>query len=83
MQQLPNECKHAPKWYGTQVDMAGKAWQKNANMHHGSLVISNTKCNKAILVSDLMKIRKTGAETDILLLYKQVQNYMQMISNMT
>ena len=42
-----------------------------------------TKCNKMLLVSDLVKIRKTGAETDINLLYKQVQNYMQMNSNMT
>ena len=55
----------------------------HANRHHGLLVISNTKCNKTLLVPDLVKIRKTGAETDIILLYKQVQNYMKMISNMT
>ena len=30
MKQLANECKHAPKWHGTQVDMAGKAWQKES-----------------------------------------------------
>ena len=28
MKQLSNECKHAPKWYGTQVYMTYKAWQK-------------------------------------------------------
>ena len=41
------------------------------------------KCNKTVMAKDLVKIRKLGAETDINLLYKQVQNYMQMISNMT
>ena len=67
-----------------EVDMAGKAWQKNyANRHHEQLIIVITICNKALLVSDLVKIRKTGAETDINLLYKQVQNYMQLISNKT
>ena len=30
MKQLTNEWKHAPKWYGTQVDMAGKAWEKES-----------------------------------------------------
>ena len=35
------------------------------------------------MAKDLVKIRKTGVETDIILLYKQVQNYIQMISNMT
>jgi len=42
-----------------------------------------TICNKAILVPDLVKNRNTRAETDIILLYKHVQSYMQMNSNMT
>ena len=33
--------------------------------------------------SRLSENQENRAETDILLLYKQVQNYMQMISNMT
>ena len=57
--------------------------RKHANRHHGLLAISNAKCNKTILVSDLVKIRKTGVETYIILLYKQVQNYLQMNSTMT
>ena len=33
--------------------------------------------------SRLTENQENRAETDIILLYKQVQNYMQMISNMT
>ena len=33
--------------------------------------------------SRLSENQENRAETDIILLYKQVQNYMQMISNMT
>jgi hypothetical protein len=41
------------------------------------------ECKTVTVIPDLVKIRKTWAETDINLLYKKVQNYMQMISNMT
>ena len=67
-----------------EVDMTYKAWQKNyANRHHEQLIMIITICNKAILAPDLVKIREIGAETDIILLYKHVQNYMQVDSNMT
>src|SRR3954449_1795776 len=36
------------------------AKRNHANRHHGSLVISNTKSYKTLLVKDLVKIRKTG-----------------------
>ena len=34
--------------------------RNHANRHHGSLVISNAKCNKTTLVPDFVKIRKQG-----------------------
>src|SRR3954465_9430457 len=64
-----------------QTYMHGK--KNYANRHHEQLIIAITICNKAILVPDLVKIWKTGAETDINLLYKHVQNYMPKNSNMT
>ena len=41
------------------------------------------ECKIVTVIPDLVKIRKTWTETDINLLYKQVQNYMQMNINMT
>ena len=48
----------------------GTAKKNYANRHHEQLIIAITICNKTLLVSDLVKIRKTGAGTDIILLYK-------------
>ena len=67
-----------------EVDMSGKAWQKES-CKYASWFISYKQCKmqQNNTGSRLSENQENRAETDILLLYKQVQNYMQMNSNMT
>ena len=56
--------------------------RNHANRHHEQLIMIITKCNKTVMAKDCEN-QEIMAETVIILLYKQVKNYMQMNNNMT